>query len=394
MADLLDALKRPDPALTPAPAAEVRRRGDRIRRRRRAAQVGGAATVVAVALAVPLLLSGVGTGDSAPPVLTTPMPLRPAPTALPDDLPLTVGWPDPGGDGTVRTGPRTPPVGDIAYCGKAAYPVLDPAARRTARLSMPAETRSREVTSYGKETSAHDAVQAFVGAATGCPSSQEGPSATTYQVRKLTTGDESFAVLAAPETEGAIGIESIVLVRVGNVVVLSTRYGEGTGDRVAQQALDDERQLVPLVQAVDRPAGADSVLTFEGLGALRLGMNRDDLAATGQVTLATPVRNAACDGVVVDRWGRLENEVDGYLSRRLGLAAIFARNADTVTEEGIRIGSSTSALRGAYPAASDEGGGTVRVTDADHPGRMLTFTVEDGKVTGFGAALTKQDCYG
>ena len=122
-------------------------------------------------------------------------------------------------------------------------------------------------------------------------------------------------------------------------------------------------------------------------------MSRDDLIATGQVTLATPVRDAACDGLVVNRWGRLENEVDGYVSRRLGLAAIFARNADTATEAGIRIGSSESALRAAYPAATDQSGGRVRFTDADHPGRSLTFTVEAGKVTGFVAALDSQDCY-
>ena len=35
-----------------------------------------------------------------------------------------------------------------------------------------------------------------------------------------------------------------------------------------------------------------------------------------------------------------------------------------------------------------------RFTDADHPGRSLTFTLEDGKVIGFVAALDSQDCYG
>ena len=393
MADLMDALRTPDPDLAAAPAHVVRRRGDRIRRRRRTLQVGGAAAVVAVALAAPALLTG-GTHDSAPPIVTTPTPERPASTELPTGLPLAVGWPDPGGDGTVTTGPRTQAVGDIAYCGTAAYPVLDPAARRTARLDLPDQARRREVTSYAKETSAHDAVAAFVSAAEACPSRLERLTVMTHQVRRLTSGDESFAVLTAPRETGALGIEATVLVRVGNVVIVSTRADEGTNDKVLQRALDDEQQLAPLVQAVDRPAGADSVITFEGLGALRLGMNSDDLMATGQVTIATPVLDAACDGVVVDRWGRLENEVDGYVSRKLGLAAIFARNADAVTEAGIRIGSSESTLRAAYPTATDQGGGTVRVTDADHPGRALTFTVEDGKVTGFGAELTTQDCFG
>ncbi len=394
MADLMDALRTPDPDLSQPPAHEVRRRGDRIRRRRRAVQVGGATVAVALALAVPALLSGVGPRDSAPPVVTTPSPTPTAPTtSLPAGLPLTAGWPDPGGDGSVTTGPHTQAIGDIAYCGRAAYPVSEPAARRTARLQLPAETRSREVTSYAEEADAQDAIQAFVAAVDGCPSSQEGPSVTTYEKRELTSGDESYAVLAAPQEKGAIGVESILLVRVRNVLVVSTWYGEGRAGQVRQRALDDEQQIAPLVRDVARAASAGSdLLGFDGLGDLRLGMNEDDLAATGEITIARPVRDAACDGVVVNRWGPTEGQVDGYLSHRQGLTAISARTRDTVTGEGIRIGSSDAELRAAYPTADNLGRGEVRVTDAGHPGRTLTFTVEGGKVNGFVAALTTQDC--
>lgn len=43
-----------------------------------------------------------------------------------------------------------------------------------------------------------------------------------------------------------------------------------------------------------------------------------------------------------------------------------------------------------YPTAKDADGGRVRSTDADHAGRSLTSTVEDGEVTGV-AALDSQD---
>jgi hypothetical protein len=109
--------------------------------------------------------------------------------------------------------------------------------------------------------------------------------------------------------------------------------------------------------------------------------------------VVTPVADAACDGLVVNRWGRLENEVDGFVSHRYGLAAVFARPGVTRTAEGIRVGSSEADLRAAYPTAEDASGGRVRVIDPEHPGRNLTFTVEDGKVTGFVAALDNQDCY-
>ena len=396
MADLLDALKHsPEDDLSPLPVHAVRRRGARLRHRRRAWQVAGAAAAVAVVVGGGAMLSGPDRTPRELPI-THPTTKPGISTSIPSGLPITNGWTDPGGDGSIRVGGTTPALGDIPYCGRTAYPVAEQSARLTARYQAPADFRTRELTTYPDVATARRALAAFRTAAESCPGAQEGPTAIRYRTRPVAVGDESFAVLAYPQDTKAMGNESIVVARLGNALVVSTRANNGSADPVAQQADTDGRGLAPLLRALaDRETAPSSdVLTLDGAGDLRLGTTRDDLVATGQLTLATPVASAACDGLVVNRWGRLENEVDGFVSHRHGLAAVFARPGVTRTAEGIRIGSSEAALRAAYPTAKDADGGLVRFTDADHPGRSLTFTVEDGRVTGFVAALDSQDCYG
>ena len=97
---------------------------------------------------------------------------------------------------------------------------------------------------------ARRALATFRTAAEGCSGAQEGPTATRYRTRPVAVGDESFAVLASPEDAKAIGIESIVVARLGNALVVSTRADEGRADQVAQQADTDGRDLAPLLRAL------------------------------------------------------------------------------------------------------------------------------------------------
>ncbi len=102
MRDPLDALKNLDtgtagPAL---PAAEVRRRGDRMRRRRTAVQALGAAAAVAVIASGGALAAGVTStaprpvDPAAPTTSTSPSPTQTAPAVaseIPEDFPLARG---------------------------------------------------------------------------------------------------------------------------------------------------------------------------------------------------------------------------------------------------------------------------------------------------------------
>ena len=249
MADLLDALKRyPQDDLELLPPQEIRRRGDRLRHRRRSWQVAGAAAAVAVAIGGGVMLGGT---DLPPRDLPVARPTTPAiSTAIPHGLPIVNGWTDPGGDGSIRVGGSTPALGDLPYCGRTAYPVAPQADRLTARYEAPAESRTRELTTYPDVATARSALATFRTAAGRCSGVQEGPTATRYRIRPVAVGDESFAVLASPEDANAIGIESVVVARLGNALVVSTNANEGSANRVAQQADTDGHDLVPLLRAL------------------------------------------------------------------------------------------------------------------------------------------------
>src|SRR4029079_17018658 len=108
MADLLDALKRsPEDDLAPLPAPEVRHRGDRLRHRRRAWQVAGAAAAVAVVVGGGAMLSGPDRTPRELPI-THPTTRHAISTVIPSGLPITNGWNDPGGAGPNRVDRSTP----------------------------------------------------------------------------------------------------------------------------------------------------------------------------------------------------------------------------------------------------------------------------------------------
>ena len=114
MPDPLDTLSRlADREFGPlVPAAEVRRRGDRLRRRRTVLRTLGGALAVAVVLGGVAVTTRMDRGTTSAP---GPATQGPSPTtaatamAIPAGFPLDQGYPDPGGDGSM-TGPSHSPA--------------------------------------------------------------------------------------------------------------------------------------------------------------------------------------------------------------------------------------------------------------------------------------------
>jgi hypothetical protein len=94
----LDNFDQGLPVMDLLPAAEIRRRGDRLRRRRTALVAVGGVIAAAIAIGTPVVaLSGPDTGHEISPA---PRPSQTAPpngwvTTIPDDFPLTSGFADP-----------------------------------------------------------------------------------------------------------------------------------------------------------------------------------------------------------------------------------------------------------------------------------------------------------
>ena len=123
-----------------------------------------------------------------------------------------------------------------------------------------------------------------------------------------------------------------------------------------------------------------------GYGAIRLGMTKEQVLATGMVTAfeagpgcaTAEVRGAPKGGWVM-------------LSPKLGVTAIDAWDG-LETKEGIRIGTSSAEMRRTYPTWSEfEGRGYAKVPGNDKA--VYRIAVLNNKVTEVTLQLVNQDCY-
>lgn len=193
-------------------ASEVRRRGDRIARRRaRWAMVAGA--TVAAAIVVPLALARPATDPPRPPVATDAPPPAPAPgwfARVPDDIDLTAGMTSAAP--SVLAGADDEAVRAVTVCGAGRWVRGLPAGATDGRVAT-GEAEQRVLLVYRDDATARAAFDEVRRTAGGCgsgdrlliPGEVGGPGA-----------DESWGlVLAGPD-----GAESVFAVRVGNAVLL------------------------------------------------------------------------------------------------------------------------------------------------------------------------------
>lgn len=260
----------------PLPASEVRRRGDRMRRRRTGALAVGAAAAVAVIATSSVVaaqnLTGGGSPEPAPqpsPSATrTATPSAEWLTRVPDGFPLADGWPEPeleaGGEATTPTrgkvvGPNREILPMTLYvCGKEIATPTDPVDRLSAQLPQ-SFGRERQVGVFPDDSVAQEYVDSVRDAYQGCPRYETDPGdASLSRVIDLDRGDEAFQVHGNFENADEISenVEVVHVVRVGNAVLVER--SSGFGPDVAPIAADHLADMAPPLAAMSVFAEAQS----------------------------------------------------------------------------------------------------------------------------------------
>jgi hypothetical protein len=232
------------------PAADVRRRGDQIRRRRNVA-TGAIAAVLAATVGSAAFALGGGLGDRgidpAPaPSQSTSVPsptetTRPDatgwPQRVPDNFPLRSGMEPGSSDATLKEPSRTNDPVELDACNEGlSDDIPQPVDRVTTSLSDGSSGQVREIRLFADDTAAAEFTTALRTLMEGCTSfdSAGGPtdsgSATppffTQRVVTPGLGDQGFDVLT--DSDG-VGRSVLHVVRVGNAVFLDSAGAQGAG---------------------------------------------------------------------------------------------------------------------------------------------------------------------
>ena len=368
------------------PPAEVRRRGDRLRRRRTALQAVVATAAIAVVVGAGATLTGGSDrrGDPAP--ATQPTRTGQAAPTIPAGIALAQGLPDPGGDGTV-VGPSNSDkaaLRPIEVCGTRAYPVERATDRLSVRYEGPEDFRGREVTAYDDPSVAKLVVDGMTRAMRDCPREDAGGTTAVTRTGQVAAGDESWAYVTTYEQQGqaSVGLQVVTASRVGRYVVVTTRADEG-GPADAQTRLG---QQMGEVRSLLAGLAGDHVLTHDGYGSLRLGMTAQEVTATHEAVVRD---GPGCAAISLSDLPAARDTADGFVSARLGLVAIFARR-DVRTEEGIRIGGTRVQVQQAYGGGMDD---SAFVSHVVGPRTSYVFGFDGDRVVSIALQREGQDCY-
>ena len=240
--DQLESFTEPGLTMTPLSPAEVRRRGDRLRRRNTALTAVGVAAAVAVT-ATPLAIFA---GNHQ---RTTPDP-APAPVVwrheIPADFPIADGMPSARADGSDVAVDDAAVVDNLTVCGETAY-----SSRSTPRAvdivgadySGNENGSGRTLALYADADAAEQHLTSLRTAVETCPA--ETPDAdgwgARYDLWPTALGEESLAYTRrGTDSAGLRGdMEYFQVVRVGNALLLSSGYTEGgSADAFAQETVD------------------------------------------------------------------------------------------------------------------------------------------------------------
>ncbi|WP_131740514.1 hypothetical protein [Actinomadura roseirufa] len=145
----------------------------------------------------------------------------------------------------------------------------------------------------------------------------------------------------------------------------------------------------PPARTAGAGAAARTPLGPTGFGPLRLGMTVPQAAATR--LLVGKVRGTACNGYDFRSHRTPAHQVGVYISRRSGLATIFALGR-MHTPQGIGLGATLAQVQHAYPKLKT-GVNTSTAAVPGNPRAVYTFAISGGKVTAMSLDLQGQDCH-
>ncbi|MFF3671794.1 hypothetical protein [Microtetraspora malaysiensis] len=145
------------------------------------------------------------------------------------------------------------------------------------------------------------------------------------------------------------------------------------------------------VTAANAASAATAGGTFGpfGYGGVQLGMTLKQAEATNKI-VKTPYRGYTCSGWALKAHPPGRDSVGLYISKKLGVAAIFAPKG-VKTPEGIGIGSTMKQVRKAYPQLDTTGNYPVAAVPGN-PKAMFAFLSNHGKVYEMSLGLVNQDC--
>lgn len=273
MPDLFDPLRGAPGQLVrpPLPADEVRRRGDRMRRRRALAAVTGGTLAVALVLGGGLALGGgLSTGSTPAPVppasqapseSTEPSP-TPTPdvdwlTSIPTGFPLAHDLDKPVSTEEELAGPgRDVRVFDTPFeaCGRTAD-LGAPVDSLGVRYTQPEWYDGRVLQVYGDDAAARAVLEELVGLYDNCPEDvYEGPpdSVAAAVAREVPLGEEGYLVTRTFDSDGlrTTGLELLYVVRVGNALLVSNLSSEGgSSDATVARSIGEREPVVAEVAA-------------------------------------------------------------------------------------------------------------------------------------------------
>jgi len=227
--------------MNPLPAADVRRRGDKIRRRNNAlATVGGLAAVAVIAAPFAIFAGG---HDSS-----NPQPVDPPRTwvqEIPDDFPLSDQMP---ASTKERDGYEQQQV-DV--CDSQSW--TDDGVTDVRQATYTGETEGGSDRVLGLYPSEREASLAFMSTAASvqaCAAETEGAKQRSVDVVRSSLGEQS--IVYANHMSDAGDMFVVQLVQVGNAILQDTTYAMGGGDpQVVQQTADLlEQQSTGVVNAM------------------------------------------------------------------------------------------------------------------------------------------------